>query len=67
MSTDNENWSTREVGLWLANDESMYLRAKRCQTVDELREAFDEGGIRGVDYSTVDWDALFEQFEEDRT
>jgi hypothetical protein len=64
MST--ENWDTREVGLWLANDEPMYLRARSCETVDELREAFDNGGIRGVDYEQVDWESIFEQFEEDR-
>lgn len=61
-----ENWSTREVGLWLANDEPMYRRARACHTVEELREAFDDGGIRGVDYDAVDWEAIFEQFEEDR-
>lgn len=65
-SNDGPNWSTREVDLWLSNDEPMYLRAQRCDTVDELREAFDNGGIRGVDCDAVDWQYVFDQFEEDR-
>lgn len=66
MSNDDANWHTGEVHLMLANDEPWYRAAVACGTPDELRETFEYEPTIGVDWAEVDWQQVFDWFEEDR-
>lgn len=65
MSTEG-NWHTNEVHLHMVNDEPSYRQMLRCKTFRELVEAFDRGGITGVDYRQVQWKLIWEWTAEDR-
>jgi hypothetical protein len=66
MPDTETTWETDEVDRWLSNDEGMYYIARRACCAEDLRQNF-EGQVPGIDdWSEVDWDYIFEQFEEDR-
>lgn len=75
------NWDTREVWLWLNNDEYLYTTAfrlaRRMSSSDVARELptifregyplFDLGPKDGVDMDAVDWQELADALEEEVT
>jgi hypothetical protein len=54
-----ETWETNEVYNRIANDKGHLAAALRCTDDDQLRRAF-EGAHHWVDYSLVDWGAVWE-------
>lgn len=59
-------WETGEVQLWLANEEPSYRAALACRNAAEMEQRFTGMAGPRVDWSVVDWDAVFEHFAEDR-
>lgn len=79
MAVKEENWETWNVGLWLNNDEGMYLDCKalaRASTDPDDLESYVERLIRLEDTKglardllqnslhKVDWDSLMKDFRE---
>jgi len=63
---NDRNWDTGEVRLWIANEEPSYRAMQQCRTVTELRGTFMYMPGPRVDWDAVDWEWIFDQFEEDR-
>jgi hypothetical protein len=66
MPTTEENWDTREVWLWLSNEEGAYTAARRCRSADEMKRLFHHMPGPRVTWSKIDWDFIYDRFEEDR-
>lgn len=60
-----ENWDTGEASLHIANTEWMYLEARATETVEAFKSTFYHA-IPGVYGPNVDWQSVFDDFEEDR-
>lgn len=61
------NWETWNTALWYGNDPGAYEMAKGAQSPEELRENAPYVVGDEVDFDQVDWNEVYDAFEEDRT
>jgi hypothetical protein len=60
------SWNTGEAFLWLENDETLYLLAKKCKTWQRLKLMWGKyAPKRTVNTKLVNWQQVFKDIKEE--